>query len=84
LNPNNCKITGIHIPIEVNNKGVISLQCRYCHHSVCPDGNLLPKKPFNREQVFLKIVKYYIDKKGYSKEQANEIAQKEIERQMNQ
>ena len=39
-------------------------------------------KPFDRDVTFAKIVKYYIEKKQYTIERANSIAQKEVERQM--
>lgn len=41
-------------------------------------------KPFNREETYSKIVKYYIDKKQYSPERANAIAETEVKRQMQQ
>ena len=44
------------------------------------------EKPFNPELLYNKVVHFYIDKKGFSKEQANQIAQavikKEKERRM--
>ena len=44
------------------------------------------EKEFDSELLYNKIVHFYIDKKGYSKEDANEIAQsvikREIERRM--
>lgn len=40
------------------------------------------KKPFNKDEVFAKIVRYYVDKKHYTLDQANNIAEKEVERQM--
>ena len=44
------------------------------------------EKEFNSELLYNKIVHYYIDKKGYSKDKANSIAQsvikREIERRM--
>ena len=39
------------------------------------------EKQFNPEMLYNKIVHYYIDKKGYSKEQANSIAQQVIKRE---
>ncbi|HIC06202.1 MAG TPA: hypothetical protein EYO64_04335 [Candidatus Nitrosopelagicus sp.] len=36
------------------------------------------EKPFNPDLLYNHIVHYYIDKKGYDKETANEIAQKII------
>ena len=36
------------------------------------------EKPFNSDLLYNHIVHYYIDKKGYDKEMANEIAQKII------
>ena len=40
------------------------------------------EKEFNSELLYNKIVHFYIDKKGYSKENANEIAQKVIKREI--
>jgi len=44
------------------------------------------EKEFDSNLLYNKIVHYYIDKKGYSKEKANQIAQlvikREIERRM--
>ncbi|MCA9812168.1 MAG: hypothetical protein KC483_04820 [Nitrosarchaeum sp.] len=39
------------------------------------------EKQFNPELLYNKIVHYYIDKKGYSKEKANSIAQLVIKRE---
>ena len=40
------------------------------------------EKEFNSEMLYNKIVHFYIDKKGYSKEQANSIAQRVIKREI--
>ena len=40
------------------------------------------EKEFDSELLYNKIVHYYIDKKGYSKEQANSIAQRVIKREI--
>jgi SOS response regulatory protein OraA/RecX len=40
------------------------------------------KREFDPDKVYKQTVKFYIDKKGYSKEQANEIAKKVVEQQM--
>ncbi|MDX1533940.1 MAG: hypothetical protein R3230_07035 [Nitrosopumilaceae archaeon] len=40
------------------------------------------EKEFNSELLYNKIVHFYIDKKGYTKEQANEIAQRVIRREI--
>ena len=39
------------------------------------------EKPFNVELLYNHLVHYYIDKKGCTKEEANEIAQKVIMRE---
>lgn len=39
------------------------------------------EKEFDADQLYNRIVHYYIDKKGYSKEQANSIAQGVIRRE---
>ena len=39
------------------------------------------EKTFNPDLLYNHLVHYYIDKKGYSKEEANEIAQKVITRE---
>jgi hypothetical protein len=39
------------------------------------------EKSFNPDLLYNHIVHYYIDKKGYSKEDANEIAQRVIKRE---
>ncbi len=39
------------------------------------------KKQFNPDLLYNQIVHYYIDKKGYSKEEANVIAQRVITRE---
>ena len=39
------------------------------------------EKEFDSELLYNKIVHFYIDKKGYTKEQANEIAQRVIRRE---
>ena len=38
-------------------------------------------KVFDPDKVYEEIVKYYIDKKGYSKERANMIAQQTVQEQ---
>ena len=40
------------------------------------------EKEFNSELLYNKIVHYYIDKKGYTKEKANAIAQNVITREI--
>ena len=40
-------------------------------------------KPFDPNETFSKIVKYYVDKKKYSVEKANQIAQKIVSGQIN-
>ncbi len=44
-------------------------------------GQTLIQKQFNPEMLYNKIVHYYIDKKGYTKEKANSVAQRVIERE---
>ena len=39
------------------------------------------EKTFNPDMLYNKIVHYYIDKKGYTKDQANSIAQSVIRRE---
>ena len=39
------------------------------------------EKTFNPEMLYNKVVHYYIDKKGYTKDQANSIAQSVIRRE---
>jgi hypothetical protein len=41
----------------------------------------LLEKPFNPDLLYNRIVHYYIDKKGYSKERANGIAQAIVKRE---
>tara|TARA_B110001454_G_C12296661_1_gene257660 strand:+ start:178 stop:414 length:237 start_codon:yes stop_codon:yes gene_type:complete len=41
----------------------------------------LLEKQFNSNFLYNGIVHFYIDKKGYSKEKANEIAQKVVKRE---
>lgn len=36
---------------------------------------------FDPNELYNRVVHYYIDKKGYSKEQANQIAQKVVEKE---
>ena len=40
------------------------------------------EKAFNPDLLYNRIVHYYIDKKGHSKERANSIAQKIIQREI--
>jgi len=42
----------------------------------------LIEKEFDSELLYNKIIHYYIDKKGYSKEKANQIAQSVIQREI--
>lgn len=44
------------------------------------------KKPkeIDIEKTYARIVKFYVDKKGYPTDRANEIAQREIERQLSE
>lgn len=86
MNPNNCRISGLHTPIEPRliNSGSI-LICRFCKRIVNSEGKIIPTKPkvFDKDKVYSDLVKFYI-LKGYSKEHANRIAtmitQKQIER----
>jgi len=39
------------------------------------------EKQFKPDLLYNKVVHYYMDKKGYSKEQANQIAQSVVERE---
>jgi hypothetical protein len=41
----------------------------------------LLEKPFNPDLLYNRIVHYYIDKKGYSKDKANLIAQAIVKRE---
>ena len=41
------------------------------------------EKKFDSELLYNKIVHFYIDKKGLTKEQANDIAQRVIKREIN-
>jgi hypothetical protein len=41
----------------------------------------LLEKPFNPDLLYNRIVHYYIDKKGYSKDKANLIAQTIVKRE---
>lgn len=40
------------------------------------------EKKFDGERLYSRIVHYYVDKKGYSKEKANAIAQNIIQREI--
>jgi len=89
LNEKNCKLTGIHEPIlheklYIDGYYEVTFVCRWCHRTVTMFGELVtkPRVIFNKEDTYLKIVKYYIDIKHYSKEQANAIATKITEDQM--
>lgn len=42
--------------------------------------NLL-SRTFDPNELYNRVVHYYIDKKGYSKDQANQIAQSVVERE---
>ena len=42
---------------------------------------MMLEKQFNPDLLYNRIVHYYIDKKGYSKERANKIAQKVLEKE---
>ena len=42
--------------------------------------NMMSHK-FDPNELYNRVVHYYIDKKGYSKEQANQIAQSVVERE---
>lgn len=39
------------------------------------------EKQFNPELLYNKVVHYYMDKKGFSKDKANQIAQSVVERE---
>ena len=39
------------------------------------------EKPFDANKLYNQIVHYYIDKKGLTKEQANEIAERVVKRE---
>ena len=39
------------------------------------------EKQFNPDLLYNRIVHFYMDKKGYSKDQANEIAQKVVQKE---
>lgn len=39
------------------------------------------EKQFNPDLLYNKVVHFYMDKKGYSKEQANQIARSVVERE---
>jgi len=46
-----------------------------------PDTPMLEKQ-FNPDLLYNRIVHFYIDKKGYSKDQANAIAQKVVQKEI--
>lgn len=39
-------------------------------------------KPFDKDALFKKMVDHYVNKKGYTLERANEVAQKIVEQQI--
>jgi len=39
------------------------------------------EKQFNVEQLYNRVVHFYVDKKGYSKDKANEIAQAVVKKE---
>ena len=39
------------------------------------------EKPFNPDLLYNRVVHFYIDKKGYTKDQANQIAQSVVKRE---
>jgi len=41
----------------------------------------LLEKQFNPEMLYNRVVHFYIDKKGYTKEKANEIAQLVVQKE---
>ena len=41
----------------------------------------LLEKQFNPDLLYNRVVHFYIDKKGYSKDQANEIAQRVVQKE---
>jgi hypothetical protein len=41
----------------------------------------LLEKQFNPEMLYNRVVHFYIDKKGYSKDKANEIAQSVVQKE---
>ena len=45
-------------------------------------GNEVIEKAFDSDMLYNKIVHYYVDKKNYSKEKANTIAQNIIKREI--
>lgn len=80
MNPNNCKNTGIHEPIKLVNG---SFQCRWCHKMCTENGVIIEKKnqPFNRDELYAKIVKKYMDDYHYTQDRANMIAEKIVKQQ---
>jgi hypothetical protein len=43
--------------------------------------NFMLEKQFNPEQLYNSVVHFYMDKKGYSKEKANQIAQAVVQKE---
>ncbi|MYC79609.1 MAG: hypothetical protein F4W68_03815 [Cenarchaeum sp. SB0661_bin_35] len=41
------------------------------------------EREFNKERLYNNIVHFYVDKKGYSPDEANRIAQKVVTREIN-
>mgnify|MGYP000014690774 CR=1 FL=1 len=39
------------------------------------------EKPFNPEMLYNRVVHFYIDKKGYTKDKANDIAQSVVQKE---
>lgn len=46
-----------------------------------PPTKKIEKKTFDSDKAFESIVRFYVDKKGYTVEHANEIAKKSVEQQ---
>lgn len=55
-----------------------SLQVGYLEMSPAP----IRGKPLDKDELFAKMVKHYVEKKNYTVERANEVAQKIVEQQI--
>lgn len=70
------------IDLEENPEVKLALERVMSKYTEAPGKTSGKLKEFDKDDVFKKVLKYYIDKKNYTPEQANEVAKAVVQREM--
>lgn len=70
------------IDSEPNPEVRLALERVMTKYTESPSKTSKVLKPFDKDETFKKVLKFYIDEKGYTLQQANDVAKAVVEREM--